>query len=265
MADEASDKMGAGRPEKTIDNIETSRNTASQLNWYERRLDYFATCGLSPDRFVDTFPVFSPRQRVTRFLETLRYWELIEDIPGDIFECGVAGGEFLMAMAHFSSIYEPHHYTRKIVGFDTFEGFTPPSEQDMSSGAKHMKAGGLAYDSHTYLQAAIGFYDQNRMIGNIPKVFLEKGDISRTLPAYLERNPATVIGLLHMDLDLYKPTLDVLLAVRKRMAKGSIIIFDELNHADYPGETLAVMEAIGLETIELRRVKEASMAAYVRV
>jgi len=250
---------------QTLENIESSRNTDDQIGWYRQRAEYMDSGKVLPHQLADTFPVFSTRQHVTRFIETLRYWELIEDIPGDVFECGVAGGEFLMAMAHFSAIYEPHHYTRKIVGFDTFEGFTAPSENDLSSKADHMKEGGLAFDSYDYLQSAIGFYDKNRMIGNIPKVFLEKGDISKTLPDYLEKNPATVIGLLHLDLDLYQPTLDVLKAVKDRMPKGSVIIFDEINHTDYPGETIAVMQALGLNNLELRRVREASMAAYVRL
>ena len=251
--------------ETTLKNIEQSRNTEEQLNWYQKRQSYLDNCPILPHRLVDTFPVFSPRQRVTRFIETLRYWELIEDIPGDVFECGVAGGEFLMSMAHLSSIYEPHHYTRKIVGFDTFEGFTEPSKEDNSSSAKHMTTGGLSYDSYSYLQDAISYFDENRMIGNIQKVFLEKGDISQTLPEYLRRNPATVIGLLHLDLDLYKPTADVLSHALERMPKGSVIVFDEINHPDYPGETIAVMEKIGINNIELKRVKEASMAGYVRL
>ena len=246
-----------------LDNIEKSRNTDEQLRWYQERNAYLDSLSIPANQFTDTFPVFASRQKVTRFVETLRYWELIENVPGDIFECGVAGGEFLMSMAHLSSIYEPHHYTRNVIGFDTFEGFTKPTTKDFSSKAKHMHEGGLAYDSFDYLEKAIAFYDRNRMIGNIEKIKLIKGDISTTLKSYLDLNPATVIGMLHLDLDLYKPTKDVLQNTRKHMAKGSIIIFDEINHNDYPGETLAVMEVLGLENIELKRVKEASMAAYV--
>ena len=104
-----------------------------------------------------------------------------------------------------------------------------------------------------------------RGIRNLPKVFLEKGDISTTLPAYLEKNPATVIGLLHLDIDLYQPTIDTLKHTLKRMPKGAVIVFDEINHKDYPGETIAVAEALGLNHLELRRVREASAAAYVRL
>ena len=129
---------------------------------------------------------------------------MISDVPGNILECGVAGGNFLFAMAHFSSIYEPHHYTRKIIGFDTFEGFTEPSKEDLTSGAKHMESGGLRYESFNYLREAIQLFDQNRQIGNIAKISLHKGDITETLPKYLLDNPSSVIALLHLDLDLYR-------------------------------------------------------------
>ena len=49
------------------------------------------------------------------------------------------------------------------------------------------------------------------------------------------------------------------------MPKGSIVVFDEINHDDYPGETLAVMEELGINNINLNRVQEASMAGYWRV
>ncbi|MHC5652841.1 TylF/MycF/NovP-related O-methyltransferase [Stappia sp.] len=248
--------------ESTLQNIEKNRNTERQLSWYEERAAYLDGGDIPAHRLVDMMPVFSTRQAVTRFLETHEYWNLIKDLPGNIVECGVAGGNFLMAMAHFSSIFEPHHYTRKIVGFDTFEGFTEPSKEDLSSGAAHMRKGGLAYDSHELLSEAIRQFDGNRMIGNIAKVELVRGDISETFQDYLERQPAATIALLHLDLDLYKPTRDVLELAWDRMARGAVVVFDELNHPDYPGETIAVRETLGLGSLRLRRVPCASMAAY---
>lgn len=245
---------------KSIKNIEKTRNTSDQLNWYIQRTKFMEK--VSADDLVNNFSVFATRQNFTRFIETLRYWEMISDVPGNILECGVAGGNFLFAMAHFSSIYEPHHYTRKIIGFDTFEGFTQPSKEDLTSGAKHMISGGLCYDSFQYLTEAIKLFDQNRQIGNISKISLHKGDIAETLPKYLTDHPASVISLLHLDLDLYTPTKKVLELAIDRMPKGAMVVFDEINHEDYPGETIAVIEQLGLRNISLKRVKEASMAGY---
>jgi hypothetical protein len=244
-------------------NIETSRNTEEQLNWYIKRAKFISS--LSQIDIANNSSVFSTRQQVTRFIETLRYWEMVKDVPGNIIECGVAGGNFLFSMAHLSSIYEPHHYTRKVIGFDTFEGFIEPTEKDLSSKASHMKSGGLCYESYDYLLKAIELFDQNRMIGNIPKISLYKGDICETFPKYIDNSPACVIALLHLDLDLYKPTKEVLDRALDRMPKGGIIIFDELNHDDYPGETIAVFESLGIRNIRLSRVPEASMAAFMRI
>lgn len=243
--------------------IERSRNTEKQLNWYESRKNLLSS--VDPETIANSFPVFASRQNITRFLEIIRYWKLLESIPGNIIECGVAGGSFLFALAHLCSIYEPHHYTRKLVGFDTFTGFTEPSSQDLSSNAEHMNKGGLTFDSYDYLQEAINLYDQNRMIGNINKISLYKGDISQTFPQYLDSHPSSIIGLLHLDLDLYKPTKDVLKYAVSRMPKGSIIVFDEPNHDDYPGETIAIMETLGLRDISMQRVPESSMAAFIQV
>ena len=44
------------------------------------------------------------------------------------------------------------------------------------------------------------------------------------------------------------------------MPKGAVIVFDELNHSDYPGETMAVMEVLGIRNLELKRVPEATTA-----
>ena len=81
-------------------------------------------------------------------------------------------------------------------------------------------------------------------------------------PKYLVDHPSSVISLLHLDLDLYLPTKKVLELAIERMPKGALVIFDEINHDDYPGETIAVIETLGLQNINLNRVDEASMAGY---
>ena len=47
----------------------------------------------------------------------------ILNISGSIIECGVANGNSLMLYAYMSELLEPFAINRKIVGFDTFEGF----------------------------------------------------------------------------------------------------------------------------------------------
>jgi hypothetical protein len=73
------------------------------------------------------------------------------------------------------------------------------------------------------------------------------------LPKYIEDNPHLIISLLHIDVDTYLPTKIALEACLPRMPRGAIIIFDEINQIPYPGETLAVVETIGLSSLKIER------------
>jgi hypothetical protein len=51
-------------------------------------------------------------------------------VKGSIVECGVFKGFGLMSWAKLSAMLEPENFTRRIYGFDTFEGFTALSDKD---------------------------------------------------------------------------------------------------------------------------------------
>jgi hypothetical protein len=246
-------------------NIEKSRNTEGQLDFYRQLSDLADNCGMSAIGKVSAFPVFASRQLITYFIERYEIFKLCLEVPGSIVECGVGSGFGLMAFAHLSSIFEPYHYVRHVIGFDTFEGFVGITEKDRTSAAGHMKEGGLNYGSFETISRAVAIHDLNRCLGHLKKVELVKGDISETLPRFLKERPETVIGLLYLDLDLYQPTVDTLTALLARIPRGGIIAFDELNHPDYPGETLAAMEAVGIQNLRLRRLPISSMASYAVV
>ena len=65
-------------------NIEKSRNTEAQQNWYERRDQFLSNVGVND--IANNFSVFATRQKITRFIETFRYRETIRDIPGNILK-----------------------------------------------------------------------------------------------------------------------------------------------------------------------------------
>ena len=64
------------------------------------------------------------------------------------------------------------------------------------------------------------------------------------------------------DFDLYKPTKDGIKLIKKRLVKGSIVGFDELNDPDSPGETLALLETFDLNNIKLKRLGKTSRTSY---
>jgi hypothetical protein len=60
---------------------------------------------------------------------------------------------------------------------------------------------------------------------------------------------------LFLDCDLYAPTKSAIENFVPRLPKGGIIVFDELNHSLWPGETLALLDTVGINNLKLERLQ----------
>lgn len=211
---------------------------------------------------LKNFAKYTPRQNIAFFLRRYEIFKRILNVQGSIIECGVFLGGGLMSFAQFSAILEPTNFQRKIFGFDTFKGFPDLSEKDEGRNSIEKKVGGFAGNAKDDLEEAIQLFDQNRFLSHIPKVELIEGDATRTIPSFIDENPHLVISLLCLDFDIYEPTKVALKHFLPRMPKGSIIYFDEVNIEEWPGETLAVVEEIGINNLHLERFSFDSTASY---
>lgn len=209
----------------------------------------------SPDDLsvrLANFPRYARRQHVTRFAALYELFKLNLPVKGSIVECGVFRGFSLMTLANLSAALEPNNLTRRIYGFDTFGGFPSVSENDAPE-VTGAAVGDLASDSYEELKKIIDVYDDDRFLGHIPKVKLIKGDVTKTIPQFIEDNQHLVVSMLFLDMDLYEPTLAALKHFVPRMPKGSTLAFDELDNPIWPGETLAALDELGLGRLELKR------------
>jgi hypothetical protein len=203
------------------------------------------------DKKLANFPKYVRRQTVARFLTQYEIFKRIVDIKGSIVECGVHHGGGVMTWAKLSSTIEPYNYHRKIIGFDTFEGF--PSVNAVDQNRPEVKKGLFRedYDTFAELNDCIKEYDANRFLNDIPKIELVKGDANETIPRYIGENKHLLISLLYLDFDIYQPTVTALKTLRPRMPKGAIIAFDEVNNPHWPGETTALLESLDLNNYRL--------------
>ena len=55
------------------------------------------------------------------------------------------------------------------------------------------------------------------------------------------------------DMDIYQPTKNVLEKVIPRLTRGSLLVFDELNCPEFPGETKALNDVLSINKIALRK------------
>ena len=155
------------------------------------------------------------------------------DLPGVIVDAGVFKGTSTLLFAHLLKIYTPHS-RKRVIGFDTFEAefrdhesFEAERAQDFM---QHHRAGMDDFLRRVALEQGIDEY-----------IELIKGDITKTLPAYLEAHRGLRVSFLHLDLDVFKPTYEVLRCVYDLMVPGGIIVFDEYGIEGW-GESDAVTQ-----------------------
>lgn len=195
-------------------------------------------------------------QTLARILYYSDLYKSIVHTPGVICEFGVQWGSTMAALTNLRSIYEPFNISRKIIGFDTFQGFPSVSKYDTTNHLNNQwKIGDYStIDSYEEeLDEILKLHEENSPMPHIKKHELIKGDISITFEKWLKENPHAIISMAIFDTDLYTPTRDVLKLITERLTKGSILVFDELNCEHFPGETIALREVLGLNNLKLRR------------
>lgn len=215
---------------------------------------------------LESFPKYVRRQNLTRFLALYEVFKRVLAVKGSIVECGVHRGFGLMSWAKLSSILEPVNLTRRIYGFDTFTGFPSVHEHDVSGqGGTAAKIGELAASTYEELLEIARVHDQDRYLGHIAKIELIRGDARHTIPEFIKSHEQLVVSLLFMDFDLFEPTSVALEHFVPRMPKGAVIAFDELDNPIWPGETMALLDKIGIRRLELQRLEFDPYIAFARM
>lgn len=235
--------------------LHAAKNTPAEGNALEDLCAAFEACPLPLAQRFQNFARHVRRQDIARFLAKYELFRLALPVHGSVVECGVWAGGGLLAWQHFSSILEPYNHSRRVIGFDTFAGFPDLDEKDKAGASEHLKPG--AFATHDWMKTEIeqlaAIHDRNRPLGHIPKVELVAGDARQAIPAYLEQHPHLLVSLMYLDFDLYAPTRAALEHLLPRVVAGGVVAFDELNCDDFPGETTALLEAVDLRHVALRR------------
>lgn len=209
--------------------------------------------------------LFLSRQSWSRYLYLNELYKMILPVHGVVMEFGVRWGTNLAIFSNLRGMYEPFNHNRKIIGFDTFEGFPSIHEKDGNAKVAVPGAYSVTKGYEEYLEQVLDSHEQESPISHIRKFELVKGDASDEIEGYLERNPETIVALAYFDFDVYEPTKRCLEAIKDRLTRGSIIGFDQLNYHTWPGETLAVKEVLGLDRYAIRRTPHNPEPSYIVV
>jgi hypothetical protein len=214
---------------------------------------------LAPQNEVcENLSLFITPQHFRRMIFFCEMYKMILDKPGSILQFGVRWGRELALFENLRTLYEPFNHSRRIVGFDTFTGYAGISPEDGNS--KQFTEGNLSVtaDYNQFLHCVLRNRESFSPVPNAQKFQLVSGDVTHTLETYLEDHPHELVSMLHLDLNLYQPTLFVLERIWERVFKGTLVIIDEINCPAIPGETLALREFLNLKEVGLKRLPGSS-------
>lgn len=194
--------------------------------------------------YENGFYLTSGISRMSNILSHYELYKRIVELPGDIVELGVYKGGSLFQFAAFREILE-NEKARKLIGFDVFDEF--PAAHN--AGDKVFREKWITETRGDFLtkdeiQRSLSY----RNIGNTELI---QGNIEETIPVYLEEHPYMKIALLHIDVDIYEPTVTGLTYLYDRVVRGGIIVLDDYGVA---GETEAVDEFIKGKDINIKRL-----------
>jgi hypothetical protein len=174
-------------------------------------------------------------------------------VHGIIIQFGVRWGRDLAIFDSLRTIYEPFNISRKIVGFDTFEGFPSIDEKDGTD--PMLTVGGLTTvpDYYSQITKIMSLRAQLDPLPELKRFEIRQGEGTEQLRQYLDQHPETIVALAYFDFDLYEPTKACLELLKPYVTKGSVLAFDELCFFKSPGETIALREVYPLNSIRVKR------------
>lgn len=162
-----------------------------------------------------------------RRFQLMRFAESVKDVPGSTAECGVYRG--IGSAIICQTLREHYAPADKHFGFDSFEGVSKPQERDR-----------LADQSIAWVKGQLktDMAITAAMLAEFPQCQLVQGWIPNTFPIA----EAHRFRLVHIDVDLYEPTLDSLAFFYPRLSPGGVIVLDDHGFADCPGARRAAVE-----------------------
>jgi O-methyltransferase len=179
---------------------------------------------------VAPYTVISP----PRLKNLARLLRSVAHLPGDVVECGVAGG----GSAAFLATLAP---TRMVRLFDSFQGLPAPLKEDGPQAPAYQGANKHALAEVRELLVSLGVHQ--RRLDLVPGWFHE------TFP----RVSVTPVALLHLDCDWYASVTLCLETWVDAVVPGGVIVLDD--YGFWPGCRLALHEFLARHglTIELHR------------
>lgn len=214
---------------------ESGPNIASEMMDIIKRYD------IPTNWIFGSFPIYARRVNIIQYLACYELFSLSKEVPGSIVECGVFQGKSLFSFATFLEIFSPTDTLKKVLGFDNFSGFKSFHEKDGPvDGARSKKIGGWSpQEFKEAFDEILALRKHDQVMTHHDRVEIIDGDVCKTVPEYVAKNPGLRISLLNLDVDLYEPTIVALEHLYPLISPGGVVVLDEYALTEWAGESAA--------------------------
>jgi hypothetical protein len=237
--------------------------SSEEVDAYHALATMLQSSPIPSSEILANLSLYLTRSSLSQILFMCELYRRILPVHGVVMEFGNRWGRNLALFSTLRNIFEPHNYGRKIVGFDTFEGFPAVAAEDGDDPV--IKAGALSVTPayQDYLNELLAVHERLSPRPKLRRFDTIRGDVEATLPTYLSTHPETVVALAYFDMDLYRPTKAALQTITPFLTKGSILGFDELCVGEFPGETAALREVLDLSRHAVIRSPYSNHQSYI--
>lgn len=194
-------------------------------------------------------------QRIGKLLAHYELFKLSQNVIGEIVECGVFKGASLVRFTIYRNLFSSPEL-KKVIGFDSFAKFPDTYfEPDIKMRTDFVDECGEQSISKEQLLDVLQYK------GCEKNVELIAGDITETIPDYIDKNPDLKISLLNLDVDIYEPSVTILEHLYPRLQKGGVLILDD--YGVFPGETKAVDDYFKDKKVSIKKFPYSMTPSYL--
>ena len=219
--------------ESTTISYSSNQSLEARAEIFELLKNYEGT----PGEVERSLGLFLRGSLLARILATAEIYKKIVDIPGAIFDLGTWRGQTSVLCENLRAIYEPLNFNRRIVCFDTFEGYKGFSSKDTATQVHHDGTYSLGLKYAEFLRNLLLLHEQSNAMGHVNgKHKVVEGDIRETLPAFFKQSPNEFVSLAFFDVNSYEPTQEAFKIIYSRLVPGGIVVFWQLTRDLIPAE-----------------------------
>jgi hypothetical protein len=222
--------------ESSVLTFSNDESLTARKEIFEMMNSYIAT----EDEKERSLGLFLRGSLLARILATVDLYKQIIDIPGVILDIGTWRGQTAVICENLRAIFEPLHFNRRIICFDTFKGYKGFSEKDNVTDLHHEGTYSLGGNTYAqWLRSILVLHEKSNAMGHVHgKHSVVEGDSRETIPRFFAEHSAEIVALAFFDLNAYLPTKEAFEQVWERLVPGGLIAFWQMTRESVPAEAM---------------------------